>query len=306
MTSEYSVCRLDEVALVRVTGADATEFLQGQFSNDLAELNPGDCQRTSYNSPKGRVLAILELHRRAETYFIRIPASLVEELVDRLRRYVMRAKVQFEQFGKDHTAYCVFGANPAAFVEAFIKDPKNPPNGPGESDQTQLFKTPDKNAQLLIASPADATRIEALGTAGLASPSAWQLYAIRHGIPQVEIETTDQFVAQMLNLDLVDGISFTKGCYTGQEVIARTHNLGRTKRRMLRFVVSKSGAPAMGTRVVTDDATAGQVVRAAACENGVELLVVTRLAALQTTLTLDGDDTPLKQLPLPYEIPEIV
>ena len=132
----------------------------------------------------------------------------------------------------------------------------------------------------------------------------WRLADIRAGLPQVLPETHESFVAQMLNLDLVGGISFTKGCYTGQEIIARTHYRGAIKRRMLRFAAD-CPPPPPGTRVLEGEATAGEVVDAAATDSGCELLAVVSLAQKDAALTLaDPFAAALQSLPLPYAVTE--
>lgn len=128
--------------------------------------------------------------------------------------------------------------------------------------------------------------------------SDWQLAGIRAGLPQVYPETYESFVAQMLNLDLLGGIAFEKGCYTGQEIIARTHFRGAIKRRMFRFQCA-SPPPAPGTRLLAGEQHAGDVVDAAPTSDGCELLAVINLAQQDAELALEGA-AKLTKLPLPY------
>jgi folate-binding protein YgfZ len=142
---------------------------------------------------------------------------------------------------------------------------------------------------------------------GIVEPAAyrerdWQLAGIRAGLPQVYPETYESFVAQMLNLDLLGGIAFEKGCYTGQEIIARTHFRGAIKRRMFRFR-SEGPPPAPGTRVLAGEQHAGDVVDAAATSEGCELLAVVSLAQQDAELELESDrGVGIKKLPLPYSL----
>ena len=129
--------------------------------------------------------------------------------------------------------------------------------------------------------------------------AGWRLAGIRAGLPQVYPETHEAFVAQMLNLDLLGGVSFDKGCYTGQEIIARTHFRGAIKRRMFRFA-SSSPPPVPGARILVGEQHAGDVVDAAATKEGSELLAVITLAQQDAALELEG--LPLRKLPLPYAI----
>jgi folate-binding protein YgfZ len=127
----------------------------------------------------------------------------------------------------------------------------------------------------------------------------WRLAGIRAGLPQVYPETHEAFVAQMLNLDVLGGVSFDKGCYTGQEIIARTHFRGAIKRRMFRFATSGL-PPVPGARILVGDQHAGDVVDAAATKEGSELLAVIALAQHEAALELEG--LALRKLPLPYAI----
>jgi len=148
---------------------------------------------------------------------------------------------------------------------------------------------------------------ESPAAAGIVEPAAyrerdWQLAGIRAGLPQVYPETYESFVAQMLNLDLLGGIAFEKGCYTGQEIIARTHFRGAIKRRMFRFR-SEGPPPAPGTRVLAGEQHAGDVVDAAATSEGCELLAVVSLAQQDAELELESDrGVGIKKLPLPYSL----
>lgn len=128
----------------------------------------------------------------------------------------------------------------------------------------------------------------------------WRLAGIRAGLPQVYPETHEAFVAQMLNLDLLGGVSFEKGCYTGQEIIARTHFRGAIKRRMFRFA-SRGSPPVPGARILVGDQHAGDVVDAAATDEGSELLAVITLAQQDAALELETNrGAALTKLPLPY------
>jgi tRNA-modifying protein YgfZ len=257
---------LRHLAVVEFSGADAARFLHGQLSNDVLALADGESQLTSLNSPKGRVVAILRLLRRADRLYAILPESLAVPLVERLGKYVLRTKVTLRVATPELAVY-------------------------GSLDAPERF--------VLQAPPAKSTELDTAG-----SLEAWKRSAIAAGLPQVYSATSEVFVAQMLNLDLVNGISFRKGCYTGQEIIARTQNLGRIKRRMLRFAISDRAALAVGESVRLGKFGSATVVETASAMNGGrELLAVVHLEPLVD----DPKDTaPLqaKELPLPYTIPE--
>jgi tRNA-modifying protein YgfZ len=229
---------------LRVSGADARSFLQGQLSADIEALGPARPLLSSCNSAQGRVQAVLWLVEQGDDVELILPASMIERTVMRLRRYVLRSKV--------------------AIAAA---------TAPFELPATHAYREPD-----------------------------WRLAGIRAGLPQVYPETYETFVAQMLNLDVLGGVSFEKGCYTGQEIIARTHFRGAIKRRMFRFA-SASAPPVPGTRILAGDQHAGDVVDAAATDAGSELLAVINLAQQDAALELESNrGAPLQKLPLPYPL----
>jgi folate-binding protein YgfZ len=163
-----------------------------------------------------------------------------------------------------------------------------------KSGQLAVYGTAASGSRaLLLESPTLAAREDA------DAQRAWHLEDIRAGLPQVYRETHEAFVAQMLNLDLLDGISFEKGCYTGQEIIARTHFRGAIKRRMFRYTAA-CPPPAPGTRVTFEGQHAGDVVDAEATTEGCELLAVVNLSQKSASLEVNG--TSLLEQPLPYDV----
>ena len=229
---------------LRVSGADARSFLQGQLSADIDALAAARALVASCNSAQGRVQAVLWLVEQGDGIALLLPASLVERTAVRLRKYVLRSKVAIDE------------------VSAAIELPA--PHPYREAD--------------------------------------WRLAGIRAGLPQVYPETHEVFVAQMLNLDLLGGVSFEKGCYTGQEIIARTHFRGAIKRRMFHFA-SPTPPPMPGTRILVGDQHAGDVVDAATTKEGSELLAVITLAQQDAALELETNrGVALQKLQLPYSL----
>ncbi|MEO7805026.1 MAG: hypothetical protein ABIT36_00050 [Steroidobacteraceae bacterium] len=198
---------MDGFAVLRLRGAGALSFLQGQLSNDVERLRGERTLLAGLHNPQGRVIAVLRLIALApEDVLALLPRELAGEVLTRLRKYVLRAKVQIEDDSEQWRIEGGWGAVPADTVALSI------PGG--------RFLAP-RAGEPAVANPDDTAR--------------WLAADIAAGLPQVYGATSEAFVGQMLNLDLVDAISFTKGCYTGQEVIARAHYRGRVKRRMQRF-----------------------------------------------------------------------
>jgi folate-binding protein YgfZ len=281
-----AAARLSQLGAIMVTGAQARAYLQGQLTADLDTLNPAQVQLACCNSAQGRVQAVFWVLERGAGIALILPANLIENTVARLRKYVLRAKVSIEAAPDLHVGFIARSALPA---EVTLPDARSHQELAGVS----YFNLPGVDAVMVLGMTAETDE---------ESEYRWQLARIRAGLPQVFPETHESFVAQMLNIDLLEGISFEKGCYTGQEIIARAHFRGAVKRRMFRFS-SAAPAPAPGTRVLAGEQHAGEVVDSVATRSGCELLAVISLAQLTNELRVDGQSTALTRLELPYSVP---
>lgn len=289
-----SLSRLTSLAAIQVAGPDARSFLQGQLSNDLLRLTPQQCLLAACNSPQGRVQAVLRLLERDDGILLILPNDLLEQTLLRLKKYLLRAKATVT----DSTPALEFFA--AAEQAVLAQELPAPPPEQAHIHHRGvdvLRWRPGEDRYLILK---NAAAKEPAGAAD--ADEAWRLADIRAGLPQVFPMTHELFVAQMLNLDLLDGIAFDKGCYTGQEIIARTHYRGAIKRRMFRFRAS-STPPAAGIRILTAEAHVGDVVMSAATDGGCELLAVIQLAHLDAPLKLQHSHAELTRLELPYAVP---
>jgi folate-binding protein YgfZ len=266
-----------------VSGADARSYLQGQLSLDLTSLTPTRLELACCNSAQGRVQAVTWLVERSEGIVLLLPASMLESTLQRLRKYVLRAKVKLE-------------ANPSALHAFQGAALPLPARSHVEADAISTIAWPGESGRVLLLAGAD--RFGELP----AHDADWHREDVHGGLPQVHPQTHEAFIAQMLNLDLLGGISFEKGCYTGQEIIARTHFRGTVKRRMLGFRAA-CAPPAPGTRVLSAGQHAGDVVDAAATGQGCELLAVISLPQREQPLVLETGAS-LEQRALSYSVPE--
>jgi folate-binding protein YgfZ len=274
--------RLQDLAVIQVTGADARTYLQGQLTADMNALTHERVLMAACNSAQGRVQGILWMIDRADGLTAIVPDSMQARILDRLRKYVLRAKVTLQ-------------ANESLAVGRALPETEITPSVGVHVEQAGVSQFTLAPSLHLVVAPAS----------DMAEPSAHALRSrldqIRAGIPQIYPETHEAFVAQMLNLDTLGAISFEKGCYTGQEIIARAHYRGTVKRRMFRFECD-STSPVPGTRVLSSGQHAGEVVDAAATANGCELLAVINLAQIDAPLEIESaPGQQLKRLPLPYE-----
>src|ERR1700722_20051898 len=269
--------RLHHLGVLRFTGPDSVSFLQGQVSNDTRRLAEGQCVFAAYSSPQGRVLALLHLLPHSSGNIAILPKELLAPTMAALRKFVLRAKVTIEDTGE---RLCVAGAHEVRqLTSAGLAAPPSD-LGYAEIDETGVAGVPRAPSRYWVIGAAE--RLAEHGLAGDADPGRlehdWRLADIRAGLPQIYLATRETFVAQMLNLDVLDGISFSKGCYTGQEIIARTQHLGRIKRRLYRLRLP-NGEWRIGQSLRLSDGRAGRLVEAIDSGDGVEALAVLNLHA---------------------------
>ena len=306
------VCDLSPLSVLAVSGADAEAFLQGQLSCDVKALAPGACRYGSFNSPKGRMLANFVLWREpAEDsgFAMLLPGDIAESVAKRLRMYVLRSKVTVTDVSAATRRVGLGGPAAASALRTLLDDVP----GPFEirrTDVATVLALPGPRFVILAPLPrADAAACaDSRESATPAAFAVWRWLTIRAGVPVITAATQDLFVAQAANWDLLGGIDFRKGCYTGQEIIARTHYLGRLKERTLAFHADTSEA-SPGDRIYSqafDDQPCGTVVNAApAPGGGCDLLAVLQLAAAERgdARLRSVDGPPLVPLPLPYAFP---
>ena len=303
------VADLSHLALIRARGTDALTFLQGQLSNDIKQVS-GRTQLHAYCNAQGRMLALLRAFARGGETYLQLPAALREQTLKRLKMFVLRAQVSLEP-ADDLAAVGVSGPQvPAMLARAGLTWPLAQDAAitvaettvvrlPGPHPRAQLLAAPDVLAKFWDALPAEFSPV------GVA---AWAALDVAAGVPQVYPETLEAFVPQMLNLDRLGGISFTKGCYPGQEIVARMHYLGRLKQRMYRAHVAATAPVKPGDPLYAPDfgaQAAGTVVEAhAAPAGGYDLLAAIQISSVQAGDVRHGlpDGPALTWLPLPYSL----
>lgn len=277
--------------MIRVHGADAIPFLQGQLSNDLTRLAPERALLAGYHNPQGRTIALVRLLWLGEQDVIAVlPRELAPMVATRLGKFVLRAKVKVADESAEWRAFGVVGPETAADALAAMRVPDATPHAlVGQS-------------RWLVVVPARSP----LGATPNADRQEWHRLEVAAAQAQVFAATSEEFVAQMLNLDALDAVSFEKGCYTGQEVIARAHYRGRVKRRLQRFLTRAPQALAPGDTGRLADGRAFKVVDAVQRGDGrCEFLAVAETGSAESapapseTATLEADS-----LPLPYVLPE--
>jgi tRNA-modifying protein YgfZ len=303
------ICDLAPLGVISVAGPDAAAFLQGQLTNDLLSLAPGASQLTAWCSPKGRMLANF-LARRVDgvTFELMLPATLLDSVRKRLTLFVLRSKltisdaseasVRLGAGGPDAAAAIrrLFGRVPALLRSVVTADGEVVALPGGRF----VCWASAQHAGHLWNRLAEASR-----PAGF---PVWEWLTIQAGVPVITQPTADRFVPQMANWDALDGVSFQKGCYTGQEIVARTQYLGRLKERLVLAHVDGT-VPVPGDRLYSaafGDQACGSVVNAASAPGGgADLLAVLQLTARDSGAVRLGaqDGRTVSLLPLPYSIP---
>ena len=293
-------CRIDDWGVLRARGADAATFLQGQLTNDVLGLDRGHARLAGFCSAKGRLQASFVVWKAADDEFLlACPASLLPPTLKRLSMFVLRAKCKLSDASGEIPLWGLAGAAAtAALGDAAIWQKR-------DRDGAAIIRLPDAEGTVraLFAAPAG---IEPTAASTL-SLAAWRWLDVRSGVVTIEAATVDRFVPQMVNFELVGGVDFQKGCYPGQEVVARSQYRGTTKRRTFLFDAATLAQPGQDVFVAgSAGEAAGTVANAApAPGGGSSALVELRLAALgETELRLGSADGPaLRPAALPYSLP---
>ena len=307
------VMMLDHLCCYEVSGADAQSFLQGQLTNDIEAASPARGQLSSYCTPKGRMLAIMQICPVGHKYLLVLRKDIAEAVTKRLQMYVLRAKVTIEQCAGGNSIVGVAGPDAGSVLNALKLAIPHNDYDITSSENSICMKIPGIMPRYQIISneaPHFATAQLEKSHADSATYKYWQWLDIMSGIPSVNATTQESFVPQMANMELIDGVSFSKGCYPGQEIVARLHYLGNASRRMYRIeAVSETGInPGDEIYQVESDSeqAIGNVVSAVRVESGkIAALAVLRIeAALHNQLAIGSPDgSHAVIMPLPYEIP---
>ena len=274
------IAKLEHYGLLHAAGDDARAFLHAQLTNDVANLGPGRARYAGWCSAKGRLLATFLVVPHAGGFLLQLSRDLVPAIAKRLSMFVLRSKVKITDATGQWAQYGIWGADDGESLSV------------SESDRTIAVRIEPDRRLVLAAEP----------SAGRYAPDAaaedWILAEIRAGRPLIAGVTQDQFVPQMVNLELAGGVDFHKGCYPGQEVVARAQYRGAVKRRMYRL---RGAALQPGQDLYSDDApgqASGTVVNAA----GDESLAVLQISAVDagSPFRAQPQAAALEVLPLRY------
>ena len=238
--AEGFVAPITELGLLAASGDEAANFLHNQLTNDVLHLGRSQARLAGYCSPKGRLLATFLMWRTADTIFLQLPRTIQAPVQKRLQMFILRAKAKLADATLEADTALVLGVGgakaEAALAQHFGILP-GAPYGKLEHALGTLIRVADafgmpRYQWLMSVASAKSVWPALAATLARGGNDAWNLSQIHAGVPQITAPTQEQFVPQMINFELIGGVDFKKGCFPGQEIVARSQYLGKLKRRM--------------------------------------------------------------------------
>ncbi|MDH5436423.1 MAG: folate-binding protein [Gammaproteobacteria bacterium] len=282
---------LSHYGLIAAYGEEAETFLQGQFCNDVRNVDENTSQVNGYCSPKGRLLSIFRLFKIKDTYYQLIPQELVEETLKRLRMFILISKVTLGDADNALVRIGFSGPDADTKLKDILGKVPEQNNAVIHTDDVTVIRIPGPCPRFIILGDVEAIKNIWSKLNVHAAPvgmQPWGQLDVLAGIPQIYPQTVDAFVPQMVNMQAIDGVSFKKGCYTGQEVVARMQYLGKLKRRMFKANIKTDEAVMPGDPLFAGGDTSGQgtgkIVSAFPSDSGgYDVLAVVQIASVEKT-----------------------
>ena len=310
--TENFICSADEIGLILVSGADASDFLQNQLSNDIDLIDESRLQISSYSTPKGRMLGIFRVVQVSNGYILVTTRPMVLPLMQQLFKFIVQSRVTLADASDYFARFAIVTDYPDVIGHSLLPTTANAVNQNDSLISMRLEPLASQQRFLLMCLSAD----EAIGLwkefsakLKVASYASWHLSEIKAGIPSIHPQTSEEFVLQMANLEALGGVSFKKGCYPGQEIVARMQYLGKLKRRMYLAQLETSQLPRPGDDLVasgkTDIDGSGKVVDAEFDAEGLcHCLYVAQIAKADagTLNLLNQPETRIRNVELPYSL----
>ncbi len=313
LINKASLCDLSDQGIIKVGGEDAQSFLQNQLTNDINHIDTDSHQKSAWCSPKGRIIVTFQIFKQEDSYFLILSADLLEHVIKKLGMYVMMSKVTLEDVSESLVHFGFSGTDSDSKLLDFLNSADL--KAPSESGQTIQYKSLS-----IMRITGDLPRFEIIGEYGdakqlwehcqqdsiMLSNNYWSYLNIRAGLPQISKQSSESWIPQMVNYIAVGGVDFKKGCYPGQEIVARLNYLGKTKRRMYRLALDTDQIPEIGEPLHsgTDSTEAGKILNAALTPSGqIEALAILKIAEAGKTLSLASNkDINIGILDLPYRL----
>lgn len=308
------VAPLTDLGLIAATGDDAAPFLHNQLTNDVEHLGLAEARLAGYCSPKGRLLATFLMWKSADAVLLQLPRQIQEPVQKRLQMFVLRSKAKLTDATDSQVILGLAGNAATTVLQQWFAAMPAAPYAKTESDAGTLIRMADASGEpryqwcttIDIARSAWPELVRTLRPVGA---HVWRLTEIRAGIPHITQATQEQFVPQMVNFEAIGGVNFKKGCYPGQEIVARSQYLGKLKRRMMLASIATADVQA-GMEIFSSadpEQPCGMVVNAEPVSSDrADCLVEIKIASMEgATVRLGSADGPALQfMPLPYALPD--
>lgn len=312
-STQATISPLTQYGILCISGEDASGFIQNQFCNDIRQVTSTHSQLNGYCSPKGRVLSLFRLIFINDRYFLILQKQRLEATLQRLKMFVLMSKVNLEDVSNEYALIGCCGTNIEQSLNNVIPRLPQQVDDCCEFEQQCIIKVSDHGPLYMLLGPVEnmIRNWEQLSTTSAETGQhLWSWHTIQAGIPEVYEPTAEDFVPQMLNLHSLNAVSFKKGCYPGQEVVARVHYLGKQKRRMYLGHISSERKPQAGDSLYSsldpNGQSAGKIVSAEhAPDDGIDFLAVMQVKNVESDeqiITSSGEAVGFKDLPYTVEL----
>lgn len=305
------LCDLSQYSTLVIAGDDALSFMQGQFTNDVEKIDANNSQINAFCNKKGRMIANFRLFKHQNNYFISIKDSLVDLSIEHLQNYILRAHVAIQDVSEQLIHLGLSGNKSPALLEEFIENIKIENDSVSHNENYIAIRVAGPQPRYEIFCSLEYAKVlweKLADQVDVVDASSWEYLNIQAGIPFIDSNTSGEFIPQMTNMELINGVSFTKGCFTGQEIVARTHYLGKQKRRTYRIRITSDTEPKAGDQLATETSTDNQYTGTLisihpTANNKYEALAVIQIkSAAEGKLKLKDFDSKISLLELPYSL----
>jgi len=303
------ICDLSQYSLIVIAGGDAAAFIQGQFTNDVKKVDENKSQLSAFCNNKGRMIANFRLFKHQQNYFLSLKNDLVERSIRHLQNYILRSQVAIQDISEQLIHLGISGDNAATLLSPLIESISQEIDSVSHNDNYIAIRVAGQKPRYEIFCSVEHAKVlweKVSAQAETVNSSCWDYLDIHAGIPYIDANSSEEYVPQMTNMELINGVSFTKGCYTGQEIVARMHYLGKLKKRCYRIHIDSEIKPRSGDKLFAENARAGQNTGAIIQseknpQGGYDALAVIQIADIESKLFLNDADGPAVSVRvLPY------
>ncbi len=309
------ICQLASFSTLVIAGDDTENFMQGQFTNDVAAVNEESSQLGAICNNKGRMIANFRLFKHQNNYFLSLKSDLVEATIQHLQNYILRAHVVIQDVSNQLIAIGISGKDAIDLLSPFVENINLDVDSISHNENYIIIRVPNRHDKEqpryeIFCSLEHAKTLwqKVSAQAEIVSASTWNYLNIQTGLPFIDANSSAEFVPQMANMELINGVSFTKGCFTGQEIVARMHYLGKLKKRCYKINIETDIKPKTGDQLFAENARSGQNTGAIISveknpESGFDALAVIQIADTESKLFLNDATGPaitVKELPYSF------